>query len=144
MVDIRATATANESTLQTQLKTEKASMTTRHLSAEMMAKASSENAVVRFGKSAGRNTEYALFTATPNPNPSPSRCPRPSPKPSSSQNPEICPNPTPTLALATRYALFTLKKTMLNLPGCASGRHGCVAIRVKAEQGVGAVKAKVK
>ena len=26
---------------------------------------------------------------------------------------------------------------MLNLPGCASGRHGCVAVRVKAEQGAG-------
>ena len=37
----------------------------------------------------------------------------------------------------TRYALFTVKETMLNLPGCASGRHGCVAVRVKAEQGAG-------
>ena len=53
MVD--TTATANESVLQTQLKTDKAAMTTRHLSAEMMAKVSSENAVVKFGKSAGRN-----------------------------------------------------------------------------------------
>ena len=50
MVD--TTATAKESVLQTQLKTDKAAMTTRHLSAEMMAKVSSENAVV---KSAGRN-----------------------------------------------------------------------------------------
>ena len=33
---------------------------------------------------------------------------------------------------------------MLNLPGCASGRHGCVAVRAKAEQGVGAVNAKMK
>ncbi len=41
----------------------------------------------------------------------------------------------------TEYALFTVKETMLNMPGCASGRHGCVAVRVKAEQGVGAVRA---
>ena len=33
---------------------------------------------------------------------------------------------------------------MLNLPGCASGRHGCVAVRVKAEQGMSAAKAKMK
>ena len=96
---VDTTASANESTLQTQLKTEKSSMTTRHLSAEMMAKVSSENAVVKFGRSAGRNTEYALFT---------------------------------------------VKETMLNLPGCASGRHGCVAVRVKAEQGMSAAKAKMK
>ena len=44
----------------------------------------------------------------------------------------------------TEYALFTVKETMLNLPGCASGRPGCVAVRVKGEQGVGAVKAKMK
>jgi len=33
---------------------------------------------------------------------------------------------------------------MLNMPGCATGRHGCVAVRVKTEQGVAAVKAKMK
>ena len=57
---VDTTATANETTLQTQLKIEKSSMTTRHLSAEMMAKVSSENAVVKFGRSAGRNTECAV------------------------------------------------------------------------------------
>ena len=57
---VDTTATANESTLQTQLKTKKWSMTTRHLSAEMTAKVSSENAVVKFGRSAGRNTECAV------------------------------------------------------------------------------------
>ena len=36
-------------------------MVTRHKGAEMMDLASSENAVVKFGKSAGRKTEYALF-----------------------------------------------------------------------------------
>ena len=70
---VDTTASANESTLQTQLKTEKSSMTTRHLSAEMMAKASSENALIKFGKSAGRNAECAdLLTVTPKANPSPS------------------------------------------------------------------------
>ena len=66
-------AAANEAQLQTQLKAEKGTMTTRHLSAEMMAKASSENALIKFGKSAGRNAECAdLLTVTPKANPSPS------------------------------------------------------------------------
>eukprot|EP00320_Phaeocystis_rex_P001374 CAMPEP_0119065240 /NCGR_PEP_ID=MMETSP1178-20130426/8106_1 /TAXON_ID=33656 /ORGANISM="unid sp, Strain CCMP2000" /LENGTH=106 /DNA_ID=CAMNT_0007046741 /DNA_START=29 /DNA_END=349 /DNA_ORIENTATION=- len=96
---VAATASANEASLQTQLKTEKAAMVTRHNAAEVLAKASSENAIVKFGKSAGRKTEYALFV---------------------------------------------LKETMLNLPGCASGRKGCVAIRVKAKAGVEGAKAQTK
>lgn len=135
---VDTTASANESTLQTQLKTEKSSMTTRHLSAEMMAKVSSENAVVKFGRSAGRNTECAVHCYT---------------EPSTlalALAQTLAPAPTLALSLpgpwpnTTRYALFTVKETMLNLPGCASGRHGCVAVRVKAEQGMSAAKAKMK
>ena len=29
----------------------------------------------------------------------------------------------------TEYALFTVKETMLNLPGCASGRSGCASVK---------------
>ena len=73
MSAIDTMAAANETQLQTQLKTEKAAMTTRHLSADMMAKASSENALIQFGKAAGRHTECAeLLTVIPNANPSPS------------------------------------------------------------------------
>ena len=73
MSAIDTMAAANETQLQTQLKTKKAAMTTRHLSADMMAKASSENALIQFGKAAGRHTECAdLLTVTPNANPRPS------------------------------------------------------------------------
>ena len=96
---VDTTATANETTLQTQLKIEKSSMTTRHLSAEMMAKVSSENAVVKFGKSAGRKTEYALFV---------------------------------------------VKESVLNMPGCASGRNGFVSVKAKTVEGVDMVKTQTK
>ena len=73
MSAIDTAAAANETQLQTQLKAEKVAMTTRHMSADMMAKASSENALIQFGKAAGRQTECAeLLTVTPNANPSPS------------------------------------------------------------------------
>ena len=90
---VDTTASANESTLQTQLKTEKWSMTTRHLSAEMMAKVSSENAVVKFGRSAGRNTECAVH-CYPEPSTLASRSPSPNAGPSSN----LSPQPTRTLA----------------------------------------------
>merc|ERR1712205_229054 len=53
--------TAKETQLQTQLAAEKAAMVTRHKSAEMLAMASADNAVVKFGKASARKTEYALF-----------------------------------------------------------------------------------
>ena len=59
MSAIDTAAAANETQLQTQLKAEKVAMTTRHMSADMMAKASSENALIQFGKAAGRHTECA-------------------------------------------------------------------------------------
>ena len=41
--------------------TEKAAMEARHTSAELMALTSEDHAVVKFGKSAFRKTEYALL-----------------------------------------------------------------------------------
>ena len=51
----------NETKLQTQLKAEKLALLTRHTSAELADAASADNAVVKFGRSASRKTEYALF-----------------------------------------------------------------------------------
>ena len=56
-----AVGAAKEGSLQAQLAGEKAAMVTRHKGSEMMDLASSDNAIVKFGKSAGRKTEYALF-----------------------------------------------------------------------------------
>ena len=90
---------ANETKLQAQLATEKVAMVTRHKSAELMALASSDNAVVKFGKSAGRKTEYALFV---------------------------------------------VKESVLNMPGCASGRNGFVSVKAKTVEGVDMVKTQTK
>ena len=90
---------ANETTLQAQLATEKAAMVTRHKSAELLDVASADNAVVKFGKSAGRKTEYALFV---------------------------------------------VKESVLNMPGCASGRSGFGTVKAKTAEGVDMVKAQTK
>lgn len=87
---------ANETKLQTQLKAEKLALLTRHTSAELADAASADNAVVKFGRSAGRKTEYALFI---------------------------------------------VKKSLLNMPGCATGRSGCVSVKAKVAEGVDMVKA---
>ena len=52
---------ASEGRRQAQLAADKAAMVSRHLAAEKLEKASTSNAVVRFGKAAGRKTEYLLF-----------------------------------------------------------------------------------
>lgn len=52
---------SKESALQAQLAADKAAMVSRHKVAEKLDKASEGNAVVRFGKAAGRKTEYAFF-----------------------------------------------------------------------------------
>ena len=58
-----AEASAKESTLQVQLQTEKKAMEVRHKSAELLDLASQDHAVIKFGKNAGRKTEYALQIA---------------------------------------------------------------------------------
>jgi hypothetical protein len=52
---------SKESALQAQLVADKAAMVSRHKVAENLEKASTGNAVIRFGKAAGRRTEYVLF-----------------------------------------------------------------------------------
>ena len=52
---------SKEAALQAQLAADKAAMVSRHQAAEKLEKASTSNAVVRFGKAAGRKTEYVLF-----------------------------------------------------------------------------------
>ena len=90
---------ANETTLQAQLVVEKAAMVPRHKGAEMLDIASADNAVIKFGKSAGRKTEYALFV---------------------------------------------VKESVLNMPGCASGRNGFVSVKAKTVEGVDMVKTQTK
>ena len=97
MVD--AAAKAQESILQSQLKSEKSAMEVRHKSAELLGVNSDENVVVKYSKLAGRSTEYVLQIA---------------------------------------------KESMLNMPGCVSGRKGIIAVRAKTAEGVGIVKATAK
>ena len=52
---------SKEAALQAQLAADKAAMVSRHQRQEKLEKASTSNAVVRFGKAAGRKTEYMLF-----------------------------------------------------------------------------------
>ena len=52
---------SKESALQAQLAADKAAMVSRHKLAEQFETVAPGNAVVRFGKAAGRKTEYALF-----------------------------------------------------------------------------------
>ena len=52
---------SKEAALQAQLAADKAAMVSRHQLEEKLEKASMSNAVVRFGKAAGRKTEYVLF-----------------------------------------------------------------------------------
>ena len=52
---------SKEAALQAQLAADKAAMVSRHKAEEKLEKASTSNAVVRFGKAAGRKTEYVLF-----------------------------------------------------------------------------------